>query len=952
MRFGVLGPVTVTDGRTELPAGAPLVRSLLAVLLFEAGQSVSEERLIEALWGAAPPASAKASLQNLVLRLRRGLGASGAERVRRTLDGYLVEVGPGELDLHEFEALRRTGTAYLAAEQWRAAAEELSRALALWRGEPLADAVPSARDAVQPHHVGEARLQTVELLARAWLRTGRYDEVVALLGPVVREHPWRESVHSHLMHALYGTGRQADALAVYQQLRSNLIGELGIEPSTVVAQLHQRILAGDPALLTTGSAGPAAAPAPAAAVKPVDVVPRQLPPRIEHFTGRRTALAALAGLLDAAAPVVALVGTAGVGKTALAVRWAGEVAERFPDGSLYVNLRGFDPASGPGVEPAQVLRGFLRALGLAPGEIPSELDDLVGLFRSLTADRRLLVVLDNARDAEQVRPLLCGAAGCLTIVTSRDRLTGLVAVDGARTVPLDLLPAPEAVALLARRLGADQAAAAPEAVAELAELCARLPLALNIAAARIATVPHLELTGLVALLRSDERLAELEAGDPSASVRAVFSWSYRQLSPAARRVFRLLGLQAGPDISAAAAASLVALPLRETRALLAELVGAHLLAEQTAGRYAFHDLLRVYAVEQAHAAEGEGAGAGGADGDRDGAGADEPGRAGLRVLDHYLHTARAAGLLLFPNQMPIDTDPVTPGTVPEEPADSEAAMAWFAAEKEVLTAAVSAAAGAGHDAHAWRLAWTLVPYFGLRALHHDLLAAERTALAAAERAGDAAAQGRTHRLLSQSCYQLRLNDLALAHGREALASSVALGDPMAEAGSHRALAFVLERLGEYGEAVEHTTRAHELFAAADYLPGQAWTLQETAYVLIRLDRHQEALACSERALALFRELGDRFGEAAACQTIGDVHTWLADHDRAVERHRRAVALFEELGAREQGAGALAKLGDACDAAGDRGAARDAWQRALAVYEEVEHPDTEAVREKLAGVVRA
>jgi hypothetical protein len=410
------------------------------------------------------------------------------------------------------------------------------------------------------------------------------------------------------------------------------------------------------------------------------VVPRQLPVAARHFAGRAGALTVLAGLAAEAggadgagrAMVISVIeGTAGIGKTALAVHFAHQVAGDFPDGQLYVNLRGFDPA-GPPMTPGEAVHIFLDALGVRAGQLPASLDAQVGLYRSLLAGRRMLVLLDNARDAGQVRPLLPASPGCLVLVTSRSQLTGLAAAEGAMPLALDLLTGEEAKELLAARLGGDRLAADPAAAQELTGLCARLPLALAIAAARAATQPALPLADLAAELRdAGGRLDALDAGDAAASVRAVFSWSYQQLDAAAARMFRLLGLHPGPAIGTPAAASLAGLPPRPARTVLTELTRAHLLAEPAPGRFAFHDLLRAYAAERAQADEG----------------GTERHAAVHRMLDHYLHTACPAALLIHPTSQTMILAHISLGVMLEEQGRDADALGHTRQALELFTAA-------------------------------------------------------------------------------------------------------------------------------------------------------------------------------------------------------------------------------------------------------------------------
>ncbi|HZM84698.1 MAG TPA: DUF4062 domain-containing protein, partial [Candidatus Limnocylindrales bacterium] len=533
------------------------------------------------------------------------------------------------------------------------------------------------------------------------------------------------------------------------------------------------------------------------------VVPRQLPAAVAHFTGRAGHLAMLTGLLRGRAEVggtvviSAIGGTAGVGKTALAVYWAHQVADRFGDGQLYVNLRGFDPA-GQVMDPAEAVRRFLDALGVPPERIPPELDAQAALYRTQLVGRRMLIVLDNAHDSVQVRPLLPGAATCLVLVTSRNQLSGLVAADGAHPITLDLLTEVEAHELLTRRLGADRVAAEPDAVAEIIAACARLPLALAIVAARAATEPHLPLHGLAGGLRDSGtswRLDALGTDDPATDVRAVFSWSYQALTPSAARLFRLLGLHPGPDTSAAAAASLVALSLPEARGLLGELTRANLLMEQVPGRYSFHDLLRAYATEQAHHLDPD----------------QQRHAATHRILDHYLHTAYTAARLLNPTRDPITLIPAQPGVIREHPSDHQQALDWFTVEHPVLLAAVNHAAATGFDTHTWQLAWTLTDFLYRRGQWHDWAATEQAAVAAAGRLADPPVQASAHNRIADVYARLGRLDDADTQLRHALDLHAQAGDLVGQARTHLGLGYLWERRGRPAEALHHNQQALDLF---------------------------------------------------------------------------------------------------------------------------------------------
>jgi DNA-binding SARP family transcriptional activator len=548
-------------------------RALLAALLLNAGRAVSLDELAEALWGPDPPPSARVTIQNYVMRLRKALGDTGTSRIGTLPSGYAIRVDASELDVARFEDLLSAARAATREGRWQDAADQARSAVSLWRGDPLADVGSELLADREVPRLAEMRLQALETRIDADLHLGCHADVITELRRLVARDPLRERLHAQLMLALYRDGRQAEALAAFQRARQVLVEELGAEPGPGLRELHQQILTGDPALALPRQAPATARPAP---VRP----PRELPAGVPHFTGRAGLLAMLTGLLDRSSAesseTVLISGMAGVGKTALAVHWGHEVAKRFPDGQLYVDLHGYDSSGAP-LRPAEAIREFMDALGVPAARIPAGTQAQAGLYRSLLASQRMLILLDNARDAAQVRPLLPGSAGCLVLVTSRNELTGLAATDGARLLTVDVLTGAEARVLLSRRLGSERVAAEPDATAELIMLCARLPLALNIAAARAAARPNHPLAAVAAALRDERgRLDALDTGEPASSARTVFSWSYRNLSQPAARMFRLLGLHPGPDITVAAAASLAGITPGQARRCLEELTVTHL----------------------------------------------------------------------------------------------------------------------------------------------------------------------------------------------------------------------------------------------------------------------------------------------------------------------------------------------------------------------------------------
>ena len=704
---------------------------------------------------------------------------------------------------------------------------------------------------------------------------------------------------------------------------------------------------------------PEATPLPGATPIPaVKSIPAQLPPAHAGFTGRTEQLNMLDALLEGesdqlpttgAVVISAIAGTAGVGKTALAVHWASRVAARFPDGQLYVNLRGFHP-TGAVMTSAEAVRVFLDAFEVPAERVPQGVEAQFGLYRSLCAGKRLLVLLDNARDAEQVRPLLPGAPGCLALVTSRNQLTGLVASDGAHPLRVDLLTMTEARELLAHRLGPARLAEDPQAVTEIINRCARLPLALSIVAARAATDPHFRLTEFANELRGMGMGTGTEMGadtgmgtgagtgldpftddDPATDVRAVFSWSYQRLSPAAARLFRLLGLHPGPDITAPAAAGLTGLRPERVRPHLAELTRAHLLNQHAPGRYTLHDLLRAYATELTHEHDPEP--------DR---------RAALdRLLDHCLRTAASASEILSWYRDPIPLKPPGPdAAAPEELTGPAHASAWFTAELPNLTAAVRRAARAGFETHAWQLAWTMVAFFDLAGHWQEWVTTHQQALDATRRSGDLVGEARTRRNLARVRSRQGRHEDALVHLRRALNLARELDDPVGQAQVLRNMSTVLGRLDRHAEALDLAEQALGLFQGAGHRIGQGRVLNQVAWHHSYLGDHQQAVAYCRQSLRILQELGDRDGEGATWDTLGYAHHHLGDHQEAMVCLTHALRMRRERGDLGEIAESLDHLAESHLALGDRVEAATCWRSALDLLDQLGHVDADRVRERL------
>ncbi|MFJ2885473.1 AfsR/SARP family transcriptional regulator [Streptomyces sp. NPDC087305] len=964
LRFAVLGPVRAWRGAHEIELGPPQQRAVLAVLLLAEGSQVLSSGLIAALWGTSTPVSAPGVLRTYVHRLRKALEPSG-ETAKSVLcstgDGYQLATSPEQLDLSAFRELIARGERARRAGDARGAAERLREGLKLWRGPALAG-VRGEYARNQRRRLDELRLSAEEARITAELDLGAAVEVTAQLTGLVAEHPLHERFRELLMLALYRSGRQAAALATYREARTHLADELGVDPGPDLQTMYQRVLRADDDLLAPPIPAEAeshperasvrdrasardpdcvperasAAAAVSASAVALSAVPAQLPASLPVFVGREAELAEVARLSRGRTVVIsAIAGTAGVGKTAFAVNWARKVAGSFSDGQLYLNLRGFDPASPP-VTPDHALRTLLESLGADGRGLPQDTDALAALYRTVLNGKRVLVLLDNARDAAQVRPLLPGAPGCLVIVTSRDRLSGLVAVDGAHTLRLDVLSVPEARALLARRLGSDRVEAEPDAVDEIIARCARLPLALAVTAARAATRPTFPLSVIATELR--DSLDAFHDGDTAADVRAVFSLSYRSLTPDAARLFRLLGLHPGPDLTLPAAAALAALTLPNTRRLLAELVGANLLEESVPGRYASHDLLRAYAAELAEEAVP----------------APDTRAARHRMFDHYLHTAREALALTVQAQALIPLPPPASGVyVDGFSGDIAKATAWFASEQAVLLAAVEQAAAHGHDAHVWQLAWTLAGHLHRCGLWREQEAVHHTAMAAVRRLGDRAAQAHVHRGLAWAMGNLERHEEARAHAELAVELFLEAGDLEACGDGYCTLSWVAEQQGDLVTSLDIAQRRLELVRTLDgpdvhdrrRRRALASALNAVGWFSALLGRHEQALTHCGQALALQQGLGDDVNEAHTYDSIGLAHRRLGRYERAVAAYHEAVDRYRRGHVPTFMARALVSLGETYLEAGRPEAARVAWAEGLAIMDQLGHSEAEALRDR-------
>ncbi len=852
VRFTVFGGVSAWVHGRATEFGPTRLGALLGVLLVDAGRVVGADELVERVLGDAPPTRARAMMQTWLTRLRQTLPGL----IEREAGGYVIRVDPLEIDLHLFRHLVRTSR---TAEALALADEELLSTLD----------TPWARRQRQDFaaELLAARLDHVD----ARLGSGEHLKLVPELQVLAAERPLDERVAAQLIEALHGSGRTSEALQHFEQLKTRLAGELGAEPARQLTTLHRRLQAA--------------------------TAPRQLPAPPKPFTGRALELAELD---QAPNGVVVITGTGGVGKTSLAVHWAHQAAERFPDGQLYVNLHGFGP-SGAALSPGDALLRFLSALDVPRAKVPHDLAGQSALLRDTLAGKKVLMLLDNATDADQIEPLLPRTPNTHVVVTSR---TALKPTHRARALPLGLLPPDDARELLAARIGHDRAQAEPEAVDTVVRRCARLPLALAVAGARAATQPEFPLAALA------DELADLDAfaddDDVTADLRSVFSHSCKALSPPALRLFRLLGLMPGSDISLAGAASLAGLELSATEALLAELARANLLDESEPGRFTCHDLLRDYAAELAQS---------------DPTQSDERAEALHRLLDHLALTSVEAGVVFTPSRHRPATPQPAPGVVITPINTHEEAFAWLMAEHPTLMAAMPH----GTPAQTWLMGWSLADVLDRQAHYQDLLTSQQLAVAAVEQLDDPDALGRTLINLGRGLGRFdRLTESRTAFER---AFEVYEGNPAGQAGVLLNIAMLCPD-DQIHEALEYTRRGLALFEECGDEYGQANALTGLAWGYGRIGEYATAVEYAERVMKMWQAMDHVIGQAETWDNLGTGYFGMGDYERAAHAFTQSSTFFRIGGDLPLEAAAYEQLGDSHAAAGDASAARRAWQKSL------------------------
>ncbi len=988
MRFRVLGPLEVWSEKGWTAISAAKWRSLLACLLLRQGQLVSTETLIFELWGDSPPAKANNLVSIYVHRLRRLIGDIEGKVLVYRAPGYLLRLGPGDLDLHEFESLVEAGRSALAAAHPESAAAQLAEALALWRGPLLADVPHSAQITAEAERAVELRLAAAELRGEADLACGRPATVIPEMRRLAAENPLREGLWLLLMRALDMAGRHAEALETYAQARKVISGELGVDPGAELQRLHQELLAADakPAppkrpsregvqvrARPSGGHSPAApapqaeqadrdqtpaagigeeipldevlgtiaigsfsdsaaapgAPAAALAAGPLPR-PAQLPADIGDFTGREAHVRHLCQMLvqeddgtnPGAVRIAVVAGAAGLGKTTLAVHAAHQVRASFPDGQLHVDLLGASPQP---AAPGEVLARFLRDLGVDGDKVPTGDEERAALYRTRLTGLRVLVLLDNAKDAAQIRRLLPGSASCAVLVTTRSRIPDLART---RFIDLNVLEDTEALMLFSRIVGDDRPAEEPDATAAVLVACAGLPLAIRICAARLAVRGQWKVATLAHRLRDERRrLDELEAGD--LAVRASFQVSYDSLRAGKRgvdpaRAFRLLGMWQGPSISLPAAVALLGEPEDDVATALEALVDANLLESPAPDWYRFHDLLRFYATERAQAEESE-ADLG------DGVG---------RLLHWYLATAEQAANTVSPRRYRVPREPAAAECPPLEFSTVESALAWYEEERANVVAATRQAVSAGVDDVAWRLPPTLFPVFNRRNNWADCLVTHRLAAESVQKAEERLGEAWILQQLGWALARVR-DEEAFGHLREALAIRQELGDAIGEARAAIALGEGHLRVHGPGEAArEYLQHAADLLEAMDQPSLRATALNNLGEVYFGLGNLDAAVRCYARARDIFCEIG-AYGAGTALENLGRVYLRLdrlddaaASLTEAVRRHRAAGDLAGE-------ATAFMLLGQTYADGGDVAEAREAWTRALTIFGQMDERERAA-----------
>ncbi|MEV6942634.1 BTAD domain-containing putative transcriptional regulator [Streptomyces sp. NPDC051172] len=873
--FNILGPLTGWAGEERVFFGGQVQKRLMAMLLLDPGRVVPIHRLIEAVWEQDPPATAAHQVRKAVAELRKRI-PNGPAVILTDGPGYQVDPAECRLDLLEFDERTQAAGRALREGDRAAAVDELRAALSLWKGSVLSGeggpVVEGAATALE-----ERRLAATEQLFELRLALGESSELVSELHALIAEYPLRETLRGHLMLALYRSGRQAEALEEYGRVREELRDRLGIDPGPRLVELHTGILQSRPELNAPEPSAPSEVTGtrhPASRSLPLCT----LPPSLSDFTGRERELAELLDYVEAGTPfgdpsprIVAIDGMGGTGKTSLAVRAAHLLVERFSDGQVSIDLRGFTPGEGP-LSPATALDVLLRYLGTPGDRIPDDLEGRTGLWRSLLADRRLLLLLDNVVSAEQIQPLLPAAPGCLVLTTSRSRLMDL---DGAKWISIGLMPPEESAALVAETLSPERVNAEPEAAAELAELCGHLPLALRLATARLRNRPRWTIRYLVKRLRDENRrLDELRSGERS--VAATLHLSYLAMSEQHRTAFLVLGLHPGAVFDVHSAAALLGIHPLDAEDTLESLLDAHLLQQPATDLYTFHDLVRSFAQ-----------GMGDATGELDEAAAVE------RLLRYYVTTTDAACDVLFPGRTYRRTG--LPPYEGERPPirDAEQATAWSAREHGGLLAAVALAERRGYDRHTVCLTRNLNFLLHARGQFDDLWNLGHFAVSAARRLDEPALLCVALSNLGSACWKLGRIEEGLKVAVEGRDIATGLGDRHTEAHGESIIGLLLTELGKYREALPLLKRSIALARELGTPRAEAESLATLSTLYERWGRYPEAADAARRAIEASRSIGYRDNEVMALTDLAFAHVGLGEYTDAHHRLMEARSLCDE-----------------------------------------------------------
>ncbi|SEG62068.1 DNA-binding transcriptional activator of the SARP family [Nonomuraea solani] len=943
MEARILGPLSISDGHRTIPVNSGRQRALLAALLAKPNQPLSVEHLIEVLWGRYPPDNARVALRTYVMRLRQALGDELGGRIVTRPQGYQIRAEVHEVDLLMFQRHAMSARSAVREGDWGAAAGELQRALGLWSGEPFTE-VPSAslRERELPH-LEQLYQRTLELHYEAQLALGHHDDIVLELERAVESHPFRERFWAQLMTALYRSRRKGDALAAFQRIRRELIKELGSEPGLELQQLHLAILKNDETLVA-----PQVSEEPEVrqqAIESPAMVPRQLPAAPCHFTGRVDGLRVLNRALSqtqredrTAASIVVIGGIGGIGKTALAVHWAHQVADLFPDGQLFLNLRGFETSDNP-IEPETALRSLLNALGVPESRFPAQLEAQAALFRSVLADKRVLLILDNVRDTEQVIPLIPASSGCLTVISSRNQLTGLLVSTGAQSIRLGPLRMDETAKLIEDFVGDERVKAEPEAISTMVAMSECIPLAASILASMTLSQPSLRLADFVEMFEETlSALDRLETGDTATSMRSLLHGSYRHLTDDGRRLLRFFGLHHGNQVTTAAAATLAGMSLANTHKALTHLARNHLVENVRPGQYSMHDLVRSFAAEVVNQEELE---------------ADRR-LASNRVLDYYLHNIHRAVGLLMPTRRLTPLPTLQRGVLTAHFQTVAEAGAWFEDNRSSIIAALLKAQDDGFPNHMWRIVEGLAPFLEWLGHWHDWYRVAKNTVDVTCALGDPYAEG-IARLEFGSA-----GDLLDPTGEDAepelvraLALFEEIGDISGQARTHHRLSVYSGRRHRKHECRHHAERAFDLHTKDDNPGGQAEARNALGWYFASFGDYDTAVSACREALTLNRESGNLAGEADVWDSLAYAYQSSGDLDAAEECYRQVIPMDEQLPRlrhRYNKAETLSRYGDLRQELGDTVGALQLWRKAQELLEELNHPLRDAVHQKIHSML--